>query len=104
VFIYTAGKASMSSKDRDMENRANPTPTTEEYTTAIAKLEQQNGERTSLKDGRLEIDNNRIERAIKPFVIGRKNGLFANTPRGAKDSAVIYSVYSPHLDVKMWAI
>jgi len=47
---------------------------------------------TFLKDGRLEIDNNRSERAIKPFVIGRKNWLFANTPRGAKASAIIYSV------------
>ncbi len=45
-----------------------------------------------LKDGRLEIDNNRSERSIKPFVIGRKNWLFANTPRGAKASAAIYSV------------
>lgn len=45
-----------------------------------------------LEDGRLEIDNNRSERAIKPFVIGRKNWLFANTPRGAKASSIIYSV------------
>lgn len=45
-----------------------------------------------LSDGRLELDNNRSERSIKPFVIGRKNWLFANTPRGAKASAVIYSV------------
>lgn len=45
-----------------------------------------------LKDGRLEIDNNRSERTMKPFVIGRKNWLFANTPRRAKASAVIYSV------------
>ena len=45
-----------------------------------------------LTDGRLEIDNNRAERSIKPFVIGRKNWLFANTPRGARSSAVIYSV------------
>lgn len=45
-----------------------------------------------LKDGRLEIDNNRSERAIKPFVIGRKNWLFANTPRGARASATIYSI------------
>lgn len=45
-----------------------------------------------LKDGRLEIDNNRSERSIKPFVIGRKNWLFANTPRGAKASSAIYSV------------
>lgn len=45
-----------------------------------------------LEDGRLEIDNNRSERAIKPFVIGRKNWLFANTPRGAKASSIIYSI------------
>lgn len=45
-----------------------------------------------LKDGRLEIDNNRAERSIKPFVIGRKNFLFANTPRGAQGSAIIYSL------------
>jgi hypothetical protein len=44
-----------------------------------------------LEDGRLELDN-RSERSIKPFVIGRKNWLFANTPRGAKASATIYSV------------
>lgn len=45
-----------------------------------------------LKDGRLELDNNRAERSIKPFVIGRKNFLFSNTPRGAKASAIIYSM------------
>jgi transposase len=45
-----------------------------------------------LRDGRLEIDNNRSERSIKPFVIGRKNWMFANTPRGARASAIIYSL------------
>jgi len=45
-----------------------------------------------LLDGRLEVDNNRAERAIRPFVVGRKNWLFANTPRGARSSATIYSV------------
>jgi transposase len=45
-----------------------------------------------LKDGRLEIDNNRSERSIKPFVIGRKNWLFANSARGATSSAIIYSI------------
>jgi len=45
-----------------------------------------------LKDGRLELDNNRSERSIKPFVIGRKNWLFANTAHGAKASAIIYSI------------
>ena len=45
-----------------------------------------------LEDGRLELDNNRAERSIKPFVMGRKAWLFANTPRGARASAVIYSI------------
>ncbi len=45
-----------------------------------------------LEDGRIEISNNRAERSIKPFVIGRKNWLFANTPKGARASAVIYSI------------
>ena len=43
-------------------------------------------------DGRLEISNNLAERSIKPFVMGRKNFLFANTPKGAKTSVVIYSL------------
>lgn len=55
-----------------------------------------------LKDGRLEISNNRAERSIKPFVIDRKNFLFANTPRGAGSSAVMFSMIQTaienHLD------
>lgn len=45
-----------------------------------------------LCDGRLEIDNNRSERSIKPFVIGRKAWLFMKTPRGAQASAIVYSI------------
>ena len=45
-----------------------------------------------LSDGRLELSNNRAERSIKPFVIGRKNWLFNNTPQGATTSAIIYSL------------
>ena len=45
-----------------------------------------------LEDGRLELSNNRAERSIKPFVMGRKNLLFSNTPAGAQSSAVIYSL------------
>lgn len=45
-----------------------------------------------LEDSRLEVSNNRAERSIKPFVMGRKNWLFANTPAGAQSSAVIYSL------------
>ena len=45
-----------------------------------------------LKDGRLEISNNLAERSIKPFVIDRKNFLFANTPKGASSGAVTFSL------------
>ena len=44
------------------------------------------------EDGRIEISNNRAERSIKPFVIGRKNWIFCNTPKGARASAIIYSI------------
>jgi transposase len=43
-------------------------------------------------DGRLELSNNRAERSIKPFVIGRKNWLFSATTKGAQASSVIYSI------------
>ena len=43
-------------------------------------------------DGRLELSNNRAERSIKPFVQGRKQWLFSNTPNGAKSSAILYSI------------
>ena len=45
-----------------------------------------------IEDGDLNIDNNRAERAVKPFVIGRKNWLFSNTANGAKASAMHYSL------------
>jgi len=53
-------------------------------------------QRTSLEnvllDGRLELSNNRCERSIKPFVMGRKAWLFSNTPEGAYASSVMYSI------------
>jgi len=45
-----------------------------------------------VNDGELSIDNNRAERAVKPFVIGRKNWLFSNTANGARASAMLYSI------------
>lgn len=45
-----------------------------------------------LENGILEIDNNVIERAIRPFTIGRKNWMFADTPKGAEASALWYSL------------
>ena len=45
-----------------------------------------------LLSGELELTNNRAERAIKPFVIGRKNWLFSDTDKGADASARCYSI------------
>ena len=42
--------------------------------------------------GDLPIDNNAAEGAIRPFVVGRKNWLFSDTPAGAHASAVLYSL------------
>jgi transposase len=47
--------------------------------------------RAYLDDGRLAIDTNACERAIRPFVIGRRNWLFADTPKGAEASAALYT-------------
>ena len=43
-------------------------------------------------NSQLSIDNNRAERAIKPFVIGRKNWLFSQSTTGANASAILYSI------------
>jgi transposase len=45
-----------------------------------------------LDDGRLEIDNNGAENAIRPFVLGRKNWLFSASVKGVKSSANLYSL------------
>ena len=45
-----------------------------------------------LEDGRLAIDNNACERAIRPFVLGRRNWLFSDTPNGAHASSSLYSI------------
>ncbi|WP_082301591.1 IS66 family transposase [Photobacterium iliopiscarium] len=45
-----------------------------------------------IDDGQLSIDNNRAERSVRPFTVGRNNWLFSNTHRGARASAVLYSL------------
>jgi transposase len=45
-----------------------------------------------LEDGAYPIDNNRVENAIRPFVIGRKGWLFSTSVDGAKASANLYSL------------
>jgi len=45
-----------------------------------------------MDDGRLAIDNNAAENAIRPFVIGRKNWLFSDSVKGVTASANLYSL------------
>lgn len=45
-----------------------------------------------LLDGRIPISNNNAENAIRPFAVGRRGWLFADTPKGAEASAISYSI------------
>ena len=45
-----------------------------------------------LKHGEVDYTNNTAENAIRPFVVGRKNWLFCDTPGGAKASAMVYTM------------
>lgn len=45
-----------------------------------------------LEDGRIELDNNPVERAIRPVALGRKNHLFAGSDGGAHRWAVVTSL------------
>lgn len=45
-----------------------------------------------LDDGRIELDNNGIERALRPIAVGRKGWLFAGSDEGARRAAIVYTV------------
>ena len=55
-------------------------------------LDREDGFKTFLEDGHIELSNNISERAIKPFVIARKNFLFSNTENGAESSLIYFSI------------
>ena len=74
------------------EEITNPVPKTM-YGAAVGYALNQKGWLMNVfLDGRLELSNNRAERAVRPFAIGRKNWLFCNTPAGADASAAVYSI------------
>ena len=45
-----------------------------------------------LEDGRIKIDNNLVENAVRPLAVGRKNWLFNGHPNGAKACATLMSI------------
>lgn len=74
------------------EQKKNPVAKSMLGTALTYAINQENWLMNVFLDGRLELSNNRAERAVRPFAIGRKNWLFCNTPNGADASAAIYSV------------
>lgn len=53
------------------------------------------------KDGRFDIDNNAIERAIRPIAIGRKNYLFAKNNKSAEDYSIFYTLIATCIEYKI---
>ena len=70
----------------------NPVPKSAYGAALIYAVKQKNWLMNVFLDGGLELSNNRAERAVRPFAVGRKNWLFSNTPRGASASAAAYSI------------
>jgi transposase len=58
-----------------------------------------------LDDGRLEIDNNRVERQMRTVAVGRKNWMFAGSAEGGRRAAIIYSLVCTCglLGIEPWA-
>ena len=59
-----------------------------------------------VNDGRIKIDNNLIENAIRPLAIGRKNYLFCGNDDSAVRAAIIYSLIGTckavYVDPREW--
>lgn len=117
LFAIEQGLADMTPEERYNERRKQAQPVLDAFLswaekrnaapksalgTALHYLKEQWPYLTNyMKDGRLEISNNRAERSIKPFVIDRKNFLFANTPKGASGSAVMFSLIQTAIENKL---
>lgn len=67
-------------------------PGTKIYEAIMYALNHWPGLTLYLEHPHVAIDNNTAESSIRPFVIGRKNWLFAGSPRGARSSALFYSL------------
>lgn len=110
LFQLEAGWATLSFPERYQQRLIHSTPVLEAFLGWLHETEAQSMPKTYLGkavfyclhqwqylnnfllDGRLDIDNNASERSIKPYVISRKNFLFCQTPKGAKASAITFSL------------
>jgi len=75
-----------------LEQEKNPVPKSMYGTALSYTINQESWLMNVFLDGRLELSNNRAERAVRPFAVGRKNWLFCNTPAGADAGAAVYSI------------
>jgi len=67
--------------------------TNEKLTEALTySTNQRRGLETFLEDGRLPLSNNLCEANIKPYATARRAWLFADTPRGARANAILYTL------------
>lgn len=81
--------ASASSYAVTSVRRTSPAPSGE----ACKYVENQHDHlRVFLEDGRVPIHNNACEVAIRPVAVGRRNWLFAGSPRGGRAAATIYTL------------
>lgn len=62
------------------------------YTATRYALNHKDALTRFLQDGRIELDNNRSERSLRQVAVGRKNWLFAGSPRGAEAAATAYTL------------
>jgi len=97
-----------SPKHRQEMRQAQTEPVLDAYWAWVEKLDPEPGSKledavkyatnqkqalnTFLHYGDVEISNNLAENAIRPFVVGRKNWLFCDTPKGAEASTIVYSL------------
>ena len=93
---------------REVMRKMKAEPLLETYWSWVERLDPQEGSKLAeavgyarnqkeqlnefLRHGDVPISNNLAENAIRPFVVGRKNWLFSDTPRGAESSAIVYTL------------
>ena len=101
IFAADEGLVELTSKQRYEKRQEILKPVLDEYWNFVGSnlakavtysVNQKKQLNNVLLSGELELTNNRAERAVKPFVIGRKNWLFSDTDKGADASARCYSI------------
>jgi len=108
LFALEKKYASMSSQNRKHARQAEAEPLLDAYWLWLKTLDPVPGSKLEeavtyankqrlylcafLEHGEVDISNNLAENAIRPFVVGRKNWLFSDTPKGADSSAIVYTL------------